>query len=326
MNALTFSLNGKEFKPYKRRGTYYFEYPCTNPTICYPIETTLLPGIYHFELWGAQGGSDGSHYGGRGGYSSGILRLQEHVKAFLYIGAEGTNSRDDDRFTSYSFNGGGKGRGDSVRNATSGGGGTDIRLLEDSLYHRIIVAGGGGGSNEAYNDCYGGSGGGEEGIAGTACDIKSRQSSPGTQEAGGKTPVNGVNGAFGLGGNKTGGDGCGGGGGWYGGGATEGYISAGSGGSGFIFNQSNYETAIKAKLLLPPHFFLENGFMITGNQTMPSSSPYSPNEIGHSGNGAIVITLLINGLINTCNPKVLKLQFYLLILIFILYNSIWKLI
>ena len=42
--------------------------------------------------------------------------------------------------TDFSFNGGGIGKGGGTYEATSGGGGTDIRLIKDSLYNRVIVA------------------------------------------------------------------------------------------------------------------------------------------------------------------------------------------
>ena len=53
------------------------------------------------------------------------------------------------------YNGGGDGF------FSSGGGYTDIRAIEDTLFHRILVAGGGGASdNSEANDGIGGSAGG----------------------------------------------------------------------------------------------------------------------------------------------------------------------
>ena len=251
MNSLTFLFKGETFNPTIFRSTYILDYPCATHKECYPIESNLPPAYYLLEVWGAQGGSSGDFYGGRGGYSRGILKLFTTTKAFFYIGAEGTRTKGSNKLTDYSFNGGGKGSGDQASKyfATSGGGGTDIRLNDDSLYNRVIVAGGGGGSTDAWDGCYGGDGGGNEGTKGKICFMGSA-GNQGTQTEPGKTKKDADSTTFGFGANKTGGDGCGGGGGWYGGGAGSGYVTSESGGSGFIFNYENYETAIAANLLL----------------------------------------------------------------------------
>ena len=311
MSVLQFEFQGKQYFPHYRRSTYFLDYPCETPHQCSPIETILPPGSYLLELWGAQGGNaslfNDFREGGFGGFSSGILRLNTHTKAFFYIGGSGIqDDNSTERTTGTSFNGGGSGRTDAgYRLATSGGGGTDVRLVENSIYHRVIVAGGGGGSNTAYSKCYGGHGGGETGTNATQCHIEAANSTSGTQTEGGITKYPATimqsNGTFGYGGNAwEKGDGCGGGGGWFGGGAGSGYISAGSGGSGYIFNETNYETALSVGLKLSTKFFLEKGYMIQGNETMPSPNPYVDEEIGHRGNGAILITPLSFHFINSC--------------------------
>ena len=67
----------------KIKNSLTFYYPCVNTSICSPYEMSLSPGLYKFELWGAQGGDaryqnvqdmrKGS--GGRGAYVSGILQI-----------------------------------------------------------------------------------------------------------------------------------------------------------------------------------------------------------------------------------------------------------
>ena len=87
----------------------------------------------------------------------------------------------------------------------------------------------------------------------------------------------------------TSGDGCGGGGGWFGGWNGAGYETSGSGGSGFVFNSSNYQNALKANLVLPRRYFLKHGVTIDGTNGFPSPNSFE-SETGHSGSGCIRIT------------------------------------
>ena len=88
-------------------------------------------GWYKIELWGASGGSGGS----RGAYTSGTMYLEENEHIYFYVGQQGGNEN--------SFNSG-----------SSGGGATDVRLIngewdnEESLLSRVMVAGGGGASGD----------------------------------------------------------------------------------------------------------------------------------------------------------------------------------
>lgn len=110
-------------------------------------QITLLKGKYKLECWGAQGGSyDSSYVGGKGGYSVGVVTLKENTVLFLYVGQQNNTYASSAGSTSGSaFNGGGYGTTSYYRStytyACAGGGGTDIRIGEDSLYARIIVAG-----------------------------------------------------------------------------------------------------------------------------------------------------------------------------------------
>ena len=126
-------------------------YPCSSTTFCDPIEAYAKPGVYLFEVWGAQGGntSIASNNGGRGGYSYGLITFCKHTTIYIYIGAKGYVHMKHNEETERSFNGGGSGfyyNDDSERYSGSGGGATDVRVNGQHLENRIIVAGGGGGS------------------------------------------------------------------------------------------------------------------------------------------------------------------------------------
>lgn len=121
---------------------------------------TLPPGTYQFQCWGAQGGSNGTNSsygitaqaGGKGGYSVGQLTVSQATGVRVYVGGAGSS-------TSGGYNGGGSTTGTSQYNASNelgyskmggGGGATDIRLSDGSLYSRMIVAGGGSGGAMNY--------------------------------------------------------------------------------------------------------------------------------------------------------------------------------
>ena len=101
------------------------------------VQTLVLdPGVYRYEVYGAQGGGDG---GGQGGRSFGDHVIYDENTIYIYVG--GRNS----------WNGGGA-AGDAYSGESSygltgycGGGASDIRLNDTNIDNRIIVAGGGGG-------------------------------------------------------------------------------------------------------------------------------------------------------------------------------------
>ena len=110
----------------------------------------FLPcGEYLIECWGASGG-DRDGLGGRGAYVSGVLPLYEDTTVYVYVGEQG--SIDNVRKT---FNGGGSQNlpRASIQYAGSGGGASDVRLIngswdnESSIQSRILVATGGGGAS-----------------------------------------------------------------------------------------------------------------------------------------------------------------------------------
>ena len=109
----------------------------------------LIPGIYKFEVWGAEG----SVNGGKGGYSVGYYNVLNDTDVNIYVGGSGENG---------GFNGGGIA---GAANIGSGGGASDIRINGNELTDRIIVAGGGGGG--CSNGNFGGAGGGLNGEQGS---------------------------------------------------------------------------------------------------------------------------------------------------------------
>lgn len=260
------------------------------------ISLTLPIGKYKLECWGAQGGgiqnnsSLDSKDGGKGGYSYGILTLSSSAIVYLYTGGMGSSIGSG--LAAGGFNGGGTAYGTSTSEPANGGGGaSDIRIGQDSLYSRVIVAGGGGGAGEDKGDTPGYGGGSTAGAGG------------GSGTAGTQTSAGTPGGAFGYGAN-TPNDGGGGGGGWYGGGTTNGSqnipsanstsdTSGGGGGSGYVYTSStasNYPSGC----LLNSSYYLTTAATVAGNSSF--IDPGGSTVTGHEGNGYIRIS--VGGQIN----------------------------
>ena len=274
-----------------------YHYPCTSNTNCNSIDVSLEKGWYLIEAWGAEGGgipsgscSSGSEeiIGGRGGYASGVLRLEKTTTLFLFIGKSGhtyTNPYE-------AFNGGGFGY-----SSGGGGGATDVRVIngsaesEESYSSRILVAGGGGGT-----DCngFGGSGGGINGKDATF------GGTGGTQTSGGHGLVDGEK----WKGASTSQNACGGGGGYFGGGS--GTISergnGGGGGSGYISGHPDCSTY--------QNYIFKKTILLSGDDEIPSPNGYEFNA--YRGDGVIRITLLPSCF---CTQNTLKLSLTLLVYI-----------
>ena len=267
-----------------------FDYTGTASTI------TLPTGRYKLEVWGAQGGgsedgNDSSGYGGRGGYAVGTLNLTAaSTTLYVYVGGKGGNSTNG--VAAGGWNGGGSGYGTDVGDPGNGGGGaSDIRIGEDTLYHRVIVAGGGGGGGEDMNDSYG-HGGGTESIMGSYSGYEHYAA---TQIA------PGLNGTFGMGATTNMGDGGGGGGGWYGGGTSSKTLegddtNGGGGGSGFVYDDNSTEavnsvlTQTGTAYALTDEYKLSDANTIGGHTTIPA--PNGGTESGHMGHGYARISLI----------------------------------
>lgn len=254
---------------------------------------TLKPGTYIIECWGGQGGTYSSYIGGYGGYSKGTITLTEATTVYISVGGAGSSSS-----TTAGFNGGGTG----ISSGRGGGGATDVRIGQNSLYSRVIVAGGGGGAGVTSanaNPC--GCGGGEYGGDGYYNDTtgsytigQNRCGGSASQTAGGKTWSTSTQATFGQGGNASGYSCGGGGGGWYGGGGAYDNDSDsdgrwGGGGSGYVYTSSTAKNYPNGCLLNSTHY-LTNAKTIAGNKSF--KSPTGKNETGHTGNGFCRITNL----------------------------------
>ena len=250
---------------------------------------TLYKGRYIFECWGAsggEGGGDGTHApGGKGGYAKGYITLKKKSHFTIKIGGEGSaNGRNV--VQEGGFNGGGKG-GTAYYDSNylfaggGGGGASDIRYNGDGIADRIIVAGGGGGGGGGgFTYEYGGFGGGLNGEDSGKYFMKGGIQNDGFQK--------------GVGGDGRSSDriidhgscGAGGGGGGYWGGRAQTSNgqqtqSGGGGGSGFI---SGLFGCISKDIT----FY--DGLLLGGNETFKNIN--DENEKGHSGNGAVRITIL----------------------------------
>lgn len=278
---------------------------------------TLAPGTYKLECWGAQGGnsnqSNGTYgNGGKGGYSTGILNVSTNTTIYITVGGQGQNGVLNTR-TAGGFNGGGDGYGTNNSGVGGGGGGaSDISLMSpvfshssyfinnirdtNSLLSRIIVAGGGGsaGYNVSNNAANGGAGGGTTGQDGLSNRVYhgtgGKQTTFGTGGSSEEPNRYSVQAKFGCGASASNSTDVapGGGGGWYGGGL---HCDSAGGGSGYVYTPttaSNYPSGC----LLNSAYYLSNAQTIAGNQSF--SSPTGGTETGHSGNGYVRITKLID--------------------------------
>lgn len=118
--------------------------------------TTLVPGEYKFECWGASGGDAANATynggtGGKGGYSFGILKVSNTSKYYIIVGGQG-QSYNTSLSKSYAgaggFGGGGAGGAAWMSGNVSGGsgGGGLSGIFKSATYNgnEIIIAGGGG--------------------------------------------------------------------------------------------------------------------------------------------------------------------------------------
>lgn len=252
--------------------------------------TIEVDGYYKMQVWGAQGGSYSTYYGGAGGYSEGIVYLTTGTNLYIYVGGQPTSTSSYSSSIAGGFNGGGQARvhyySSVYSYAQAGGGASDFRIGTDSLYSRVIVAGGGGGSSSvnALTTKYGGGTSGGSPVSGY----------------GASQTAAGTNGSFGTGANGyTSGYNYkyaagGGGGGWYGGGAQSGHTDSDSayrnqngGGSGYVYTSStasNYPSGC----LLNSSYYLTSASTVAGNTSF--TSPSGGTETGHTGNGYAYLT------------------------------------
>lgn len=267
---------------------------------------TLDPGKYILECWGAQGGSYSSYSGGAGGYSIGTITLSQRTNLYIYVGGQPATQTSIGA-TSGGFNGGGAGCSRTYNYSTygqGGGGASDIRIGQDSLYARVIVAGGGGGSSseDSLTTKYGGGTSGGSSASGYGAT----QTSAGTNGLfgqGGAATTSGTNYNYGSGG---------GGGGFYGGGACSSYSDStnyrtyNGGGSGYVYT-SNTASNYPSGCLLNSSYYLTNAQTISGNQNF--KSPTGDTETGHVGNGYVKITKLTDTIYLSSNSDVIDFDY-----------------
>ena len=264
---------------------------------------SLPKGIYKLEAWGSASGTfressgwSGGSGSGTGGYAIGVLTAASPLTVFLRPGGVGWNGGYD-KYYGYA----------TGEYWVGSGGGSDIRLLQDTLYHRVLVAGGGGHPGSIPP---GGGGGGSSGTGGSG-----RNGGPGTQTSGGATgPGHSLdnhwykNGGFGYGGSwhsnydiYTGM----GGGGWYGGGAGGYSVGTspigtaldiyypGGGGSGFVLTSATAGN-VPSGYALGSAYYLTDASTKTGKDAGdPIAEPDGTTaEAGHLGDGYIRITVI----------------------------------
>lgn len=277
------------------------------------LQMTLPKGIYRLEAWGSGAGYFEERLGGwsagtadgSGGYAVGTLTLSAAATVFLTPGGVGYNGG---QARHYSY---------STRDYYFGsGGGSDIRIGQNSLYHRVLTAGGGGQSGYYTNtwsgvggDLNAGGGGGASGLAGGS----GRYGQGGTQTGGGATGAgynlqnhwysNGIFGAGGYWQNSSFTEQGMGGGGWYGGGAggtqTTGtapnvveYVYPGGGGSGFVLTSST-AGSVPSGYALGSSYWLTDASTISGQEGSTITEPDGTTAAaGHRGEGYIRITVI----------------------------------
>ena len=266
------SSNVIEGKVGKINYTTNFSY--TGSCTTYTAKST---GYYNLEVWGAQGGNYNTTYvGGLGGYSKGIVHLEKGTTLYVCVGGQPQTVTTTKTAVPGGFNGGGNGfnrdYSSTYTYGQAGGGATDIRIGENSLYARVIVAGGGSGSN---NRTSGYAGGGTSGISGQS-GYAGTQTSAGTGGSfgqGGSASTSGNNYKYGA---------SGGGGGFYGGGAGTSYSDStnydkySGGGSGYVYTSSTASS-------YPSGCLLNSTYYLTASST---------TEGINTGNGKATITYI----------------------------------
>jgi len=234
-------------------------------------------GYYNLEVWGAQGGNYNTTYvGGLGGYSKGIVHLTKGTTLYVCVGGQPQTVTTASVAVPGGFNGGGNGFNRAYSGTytygQAGGGATDIRIGQNSLYARVIVAGGGSGSN---NRISGYAGGGTSGVTGQSgyAGTQTSAGSGGSFGQGGSATTSGSNYRYGA---------SGGGGGFYGGGAGTSYSDSTNydkytgGGSGYVYTSSTASS-------YPTGCLLNSTYYLTAAST---------TERINTGNGKATITYI----------------------------------
>ena len=140
-----------------------------------------------------------------------------------------------------------------------GGGSSDIRIKQDSLYARVIVAGGGEGGRYQGSDFPSYSGDNARGYDNRGYSFGNGQAN----------------------------EGCGGG--WYGGSSASGFTYNGqSAGSGYAYSEST-ASAYPSGCLLNSNYYLIDSAVYSGDT---STWPSTRTKVSSTSNGAVIITKL----------------------------------
>ena len=180
-------------KAYTGQREWLFNYTGGEQTFTAPVN-----GTYKLEVWGAQGGNNGSevtskfpytnnYLGGYGGYAAGLMDINVGKMFYVNVGSQGESSSFKNRKSLGGYNGGGSGgigtydywinyRKESNPIGSAGGGGAThiatesglLSTLKKTQENILIVAGGGGGATPA--PVISGSGGGISGGNGYVCN------------------------------------------------------------------------------------------------------------------------------------------------------------
>ena len=254
-------------------------------------------GKYRFDLWGAQGYSNGSTAkGGNGGFTSGVVNLVKGELVILNVGGDGNE-------VGKGFNGGGK----SKQANSFGGGATDIRISGNALTNRILVAAGGGSASRTVPGGFGGGLSGQAGIKG-ANSNDAYWGRPGTQTEGGSSSYAGSEGTLGQGGAGYLSGGwslsAGGGGGWFGGGGSVSEVnneSSAGGGSSYILSDKSF----KPNGMNPNRrYYPEKTEMLAGNESMFDVD--GNRSIGREGHGHLRVTFVADEEKESANLEMIR--------------------
>ena len=258
----------KETHKVESKDIIYFEFEARAEKLMLP------PGIYDIECYGGDGSFRWLPTNcGRGGYAHARFTTTSTKPLYARVAGNGFHGSiyqlESDGYIGWN---GAKHMTSGDIRSSNGGGATDVRLYEDTLYHRILVAGGAGGGGVSQRA--GGAGGGTTGGAGS--DGSGTRPGPGTQTS---SPYDSsypsICGGFGVGGggvNVSGGFGGAGGAGWFGGSGVQPNSSSdneksGSGGSGYVLTDSSYKP--EGYMITDSEDYLTDEIMTTGGNTLP---------------------------------------------------------
>ena len=280
--------------------TLLFSYPCKTNFSCTPYKVSLSQGMYQIECYGAGNTRFGNTAGG--GYTSGIIKIQQSLTLYLYLGAAGEfQFIRGEASSNETFNGG----GGNLYSGHTGSGATDVRLDYghwkdfNSLRSRIMVAGGAGGSECGKGGVGGGLKGGIGGAGTCETSTHTHPGSGGSNNNGGDGLYKGKFG-YALRPSEPANINCGGGD-YYGGGSCSDNGAGAGGGSSFISGHPGCNAISKTSTsnsiqhtgqsIHYSNISFISTTMLSGDEEFISPN-HESTEIGHISSGNVVITYL----------------------------------